>query len=156
MRITLSSFSPGLFPSRSPQSRKSDEKSVKIFRILKNNKRDLGNFLHRLTLTSKSGSNITNKNLRDICVKEIVHSAAEDAREAIWERRAGRPRRGPWSNGLFSAGSCSGDPNVRGFGGYPISPDIVVPGHPLNVRTHSTNWKGSYATWIEFKFLYLI
>ncbi len=93
MRITLSSFSPGLFPSSSPQynTENQTKKVLKFSEFFFPNTRDLDNFLHRLTLTSKIGSKITKKNLRDICVKKIVHSAAEDAWEAIWERRAGRP-----------------------------------------------------------------
>jgi hypothetical protein len=102
------------------------------------NTRDLCNFLHRLTLTSKTGSKITNKNHRDICVKEIVHSAAEEAWEAIWERRAGRPAEARDLTACFPPGRARATRIVRSFGGYPISPDIVVPGHPLNSSTHST------------------
>jgi len=90
---TLSSFPLGLFPSSSPQynTKNQTKKVLKNFEFFFRNTRDLNNFLHCLTLMSKIGSKITNKNLRDICVKKIVHSIAEDAWEAIWERRAGRP-----------------------------------------------------------------
>jgi hypothetical protein len=138
MRITLSSFSPGLsFGQEVPQSRKSDEKSVRKFpfNLLFFLVTHEISILHRLTLTSKTGSkNNKQKPSRHLRKRRMGSDLGETSRAA---------RRGPRSNGLFAAGSCSGDPNVRGFGGYPISADIVVPGHPLHASTHSTFLKSS-------------
>ncbi len=140
MRITLSSFSPGLFPSSSPQynTENQTKKVLKFSEFFFRNTRDLDNFLHRLTLTSKIGSkNNKQKPSRYLRKRNCALCSRRRMGSDLGETSRAA-RRGPRSNGLFSAGECSGDPNVRGFGGYPISPDIVVPGHPLNSSTHST------------------